>query len=151
MLREEIFPGANAVGGDRRSFRRWLCQHFPDRMDYSRNPEQKAEEEVDDGVFARLGLQINRQRRNEDREDDKNYLIHATQTMGAGPLCNPERPDPADVVRVDLRDGLGTTRAPACRLTRPRGNPPAQKRVIERTLQLLRLRDRPSASLSAPA
>ncbi len=61
-----------------------LHQHLPEGVDDARNPEKEAEDEVDEGVFAGVGLEIDRQRRNEDGKDDEDNLVHAVQRSATG-------------------------------------------------------------------
>ena len=75
---------ARLVSCFRRARNNWSLQNRPERVNDAGNPEQETKHHVDDGAFAGTGLEINGQRRDEQRDDGENNLIHAAQRKTAG-------------------------------------------------------------------
>jgi hypothetical protein len=67
-----------------------LFQHRPQRVDESGNPEKNAQHQVDQRGFDVARFEINRQRRDEDREDDQNNFAHARRVKPPGNSGNKE-------------------------------------------------------------
>jgi hypothetical protein len=59
---------------------RGSLQDCPQRVNQARNPEEEAQDQIDDRGLGGFGLEINREWRNEQRDDDENdFVIHATE------------------------------------------------------------------------
>jgi hypothetical protein len=77
---------ARVVSCFRRARNNGSLQNRPERVNDAGNPEQEAEHHVDDGAFAGTGLEINGQRRDEQRDDGEDNLIHAVKPRSGGKI-----------------------------------------------------------------
>lgn len=61
-----------------------LLEDQVERVENAGNPEEDAKDYIDDSVLGRLGFQINRQRREQDRQNNQYQFAHnAVRFLGA--------------------------------------------------------------------
>jgi hypothetical protein len=67
-----------------------LFQDRPERVNQAGQPEEKAQHNIDERGLHIVGLEVDRQRRDEDGEDDEQWFVHGRERSAGNGVGNGE-------------------------------------------------------------